>query len=590
MTCGARPTEGSALVFSVIAVVVVSLLAGAFLQLVLAISRREGSASDTWRALHIAEAGLVEAYTGMAQAKTGNVGTPERPAVYGGGLFWVERTASLGREAELRSTGMYGSGRVTLAMTVERNADVGRLGIFTDDSLHLNPDTLIDSFDSRLGSYADQVGSPLNNQTAVGSNQDVDVQGQDIILGDVMAGPSGTVKVANNATVTGSTGNRAVPEVFPDIDVPSIPSTGDLLQDSVVTKILPGGEYSFGSVDVASGSTLVLEGPMTLVVEDFYVKKTGELVFDTTNGPIDVYVTGNFDLKSESTARTTHKDPAQVQLLIAADALKTTSFFATSTFHGLVYAPHADVKVGSKFELFGAMVAKSLNLSSQGRMHTDLKLRATPETVLPPFKGWRIAELPEGIAAHRLSPFVVLGLDRNDLPKPADAHQDQQLELRYRHVNGSLRTYAGWESDFDWTEVAEVLFGARDGIPFVAPEGEGNPLASDPYVELVESDMSSKDLMNAILEAAPVSNDALVAACHRDPPMAYNDLLPVLEAHYPLDDSVLLASISSVSLDSQQVAGTLVENSPLSDAVLGALLDRYPPLDSGDLNAVLDAQ
>ncbi len=101
-----RARNGSALLFSVVAVMVVSILAAGFLQLALSVTRRLNSSSDTLQALNLAEAGLAEAYTGLAVARTGKVGSPEAPAIFGGGLLWVEATERAGGLVELESTAM----------------------------------------------------------------------------------------------------------------------------------------------------------------------------------------------------------------------------------------------------------------------------------------------------------------------------------------------------------------------------------------------------------------------------------------------------------------------------------------------------
>src|SRR5204862_4673896 len=111
-----RTNGGGALLLSVTAVMVVSILAAGFLQLTLSVTRLMGIAADTTQALNLAEAGLAEAYTGLAMAHTGNVGTAAQPAFFGGGLLWVEATEHSGGMVELECTALYGTGRATLGI------------------------------------------------------------------------------------------------------------------------------------------------------------------------------------------------------------------------------------------------------------------------------------------------------------------------------------------------------------------------------------------------------------------------------------------------------------------------------------------
>ena len=189
---GRHERRGGALILSVIAVLVVSILAASFLELATAITRRMGQATDTMQALYLAEAGLAEAYTGLAVARTGNVGSEAAPVAYGGGLFWVEKTQHPGGVVELESTAMFGTGRMKLGLVCEPvEYSVSSLGLFTEESLRLSPDGRIDSFDSSQGTYQSQVGTPLNNLALVGSNGDISIAAQDLVFGNVVYGPNG---------------------------------------------------------------------------------------------------------------------------------------------------------------------------------------------------------------------------------------------------------------------------------------------------------------------------------------------------------------------------------------------------------------
>ena len=137
-----------------------------------------------------------------------------------------------------------------------------------------------------------------------------------------------------------------------------------------------------------------------------------------------------------------------------------------------------------------------------------------------------------------------------------------------------------------------LIYGTRDGLAFYLPPDYAQTLtvANDPNVDLVNSSLTSKQLRDALLAAAPVSDDALAAACLRDPPMTKNDLASVLAVHPTLSDPVLLAVIASGSFGSGDVTNTLIKNSPLSPEVLQAALDRVPALSLSDLSNLLSKQ
>ena len=113
--------RGAVLVMSLIASSLVFGFCLMFLQLSLTLTKRRSHDVDMQQAFYLAEAGLVEAYCGLSIAKTGNVGTAAQPAGIGDGLFWVEATEAGDGVVELASTGMYGSGRVTLGLVLQRS-------------------------------------------------------------------------------------------------------------------------------------------------------------------------------------------------------------------------------------------------------------------------------------------------------------------------------------------------------------------------------------------------------------------------------------------------------------------------------------
>jgi hypothetical protein len=585
--------RGGALVLSVAAVVVVSILAAGFLQLALSVTRRMNASADTIQALNLAEAGLAEAYTGLGVARTGVIGSAAEPAAFGDGLLWVESTELADGRVELRATALHGSGRATLGLVAEPTGlSVAALGFFTSEDLRLNPDVRLDSYDSAQGSYADQIDTPLNNKGLVGSNGTVSVASGNFIYGKIISGVQGTVDIASGSVVTGGVTQRPEDEVLPPVEMPPIALTGTLKHSGGIPKIVPAGEAGYATLTVGKGAKVVLQGPLTIAVNDLDLALDAELVFDTTDGPIEMYVGSSLDMATGSLVSTTTQITSDTIIYVAAPEAKTVSFGAKSTFYGFVYAPEAEVHVSAQYELFGGLVCKELQLAAQGKMHYDLALGATLRSTLPVLQAWRVVEMPQAITSVRRDPFQVLGLERGSLPALAEAHEDQLLDIRYETSGGATKSYLGLESDFDWDEVAALLYGSRDGLAFYVPDdyASGDAIANDPLVDLVNSSLTSKQLRDKLIAASPVSVDALVAACERDPPMNASDLDSVLDENYPLAEDVLLAALASAALDSSKLKDILIAHSPLSSAVLAATLARSPPLAGSDLTNVLAKQ
>ncbi len=521
---GRGERSGSALVLSLIAVMTVSVLAASFLQVSSAVTARQKAAIDNKHSFYLAEAGLIEAYAGIQVGKTGNVGTMAMPAKFGEGLFWVEATEVDGGLVQLRATGMHGAGKATLDLVVERGVmDMAALGVFSSEDLEIQEGALIDGYDSRDGDYEVQVEdgeaeallrgtletvtttvggvvggvlgggglgavtepvttilSPpeLGDQVAdedvkigmgnVGSNGSITVHGSDQsptqIFGAVAPGPSGQVTLVGTPEITGDVLPAVTTVALPAVQLPTVPKQKGTTLSNGLVNLLDSGAMGFSYIDVTGGSELVLQGPSSIVVGDLTVGGSSQLTFDTTNGPIDLFVTGSLVFDDTSSVATSSTDPSQVRLEMANTG--TAELSAASQFFGMIYAPEASVALGAGFEVFGAIVANSLSLAQNARLHFDVYLAELAlDKARPTNLSWRIvdfAPIASGNGAN--NPFKVLNVDPTTLPRPSLAHEDQVLDLSYIDLGGFVTTYLGSENAFDWKLVDSVLGGTRDGL------------------------------------------------------------------------------------------------------------------------------
>jgi hypothetical protein len=135
--------RGSALVMSLIAVSTVVVLAASFSQFASSVANRQAHAVAKKRAFYMAEAGLAEAFSGLSMGKSGNVGTPDAPALLGDGVFWVEAIELEPGFVRLESTGMIGTGKVVLSLVAQRGEEsIASLGVFSGGDVTLGDGSL----------------------------------------------------------------------------------------------------------------------------------------------------------------------------------------------------------------------------------------------------------------------------------------------------------------------------------------------------------------------------------------------------------------------------------------------------------------
>jgi hypothetical protein len=602
-----RAERGNVLIAALVVVMLVFGLCMGFVRMSSGITARQARSVDMKQARNLAEVGLAEAYFGLTAAKTGNIGAPESPAAIGDGILWVEATELGDNQVQLASTALHGRGRITLGLVVQRKPlNLSSLGIFSSKDFRINPNTLMDSYDSSQGTYGEHLAWRKNEQTVVGSNYSVSVASGSSVLGDVHYGPTGSLSVAAGAVVTGKKQQSPAPTPLPPVEVPDTPLAPSLTVGAADVTVIPPGEHGYLSLKVKGKA--VLTGPMTAVFGALSVENNATLSFDNSKGPIDIYVTGDLSLDAGSVAATVSDDPNMLSIQISSDENKSCVLGARSLFYGQIYAPQAQVKVLPNFEVFGSLVAGEIVISAQSRMHYDRNTMPTRQGVLPQLWSWRVLDLPDAIAGMGGDPFQLMGLDRRELLPPAAAHQDQFLEVTYLDADGILRTYAGWESDFDWTQASLLLIGKRDGeIFYTLPAKESAERVEPEYtaeeqalVDFIQSPASSAEVHDKLLAEFPVSDSVLIEAIKRVPSMDVSDLYDLLYQYGPkttsypkgkgagpLSDGVLMAALFQPDFTSKSMAWTLIQNAPISEAVLQATINRNPPLSNADLSSVL---
>ena len=597
--------RGSVLLIALVLSSVVIVLCAGLVRTVQHANRGQGVATDAREAFNVAEAGLAEAFAGLTRARSGSVGSPALPARFGDGLFWVE-ARDLGSDmVELEATGMVGTGRATLELHVRRASDlIGALGFFSGTDLSLPAGVFVDGYDSRQGTYDQQFA---NGATAgmgrVGSNGDIAVQGGvegAFVDGDATPGPSGSVFTEGERSVTGSTDPRGSDAILPTLEASEGASEGSLVYGEQVPMIVPSGDQSFASIEIGAGSEVVLTGPSTVTVQRVYAALDSRLLLDTSGGPVDLVVTEKATFEPLSRLETASTDPTQATILVSAtDDLQgpAVTIDADSQFHGSLVAPNATVSIGSEFEIFGAVAAQTLSLAPGARLHFDHAL-ADPELMgadRPRVVSWRVIDVPLEVNNRALSPFELLGVERDTLPAPAAAHEDQWLELEYVDANGAARSFSGMESGMDWSTVASVESAQRDGeevfhVQSILGASAAQDAASASWNDLLSDPMaSSSDLKSALLADSPLPGNSINGVISSGK-LAGSELKEVLGAQGGLSDSTLKQLFKKDPLSSADLKDVLLEESPLSSKALADLLADPSNLEAGDLAVVLAAQ
>ncbi|MBL8860150.1 MAG: hypothetical protein JNL28_16690 [Planctomycetes bacterium] len=440
--------RGTAIVPALIVVVMVATLSMIYIQVSLAKNKEQRVSVDSKRAFYMAEAGLAEGFNGLCLGKSGNVGSEETPAVFGGGLFWTVANELGGGRVALQSTGLCGAGRATLALTCEREPNtIGALGFFADQDITVEAGALIDSYDSRLGTYAAQAPlAPLNALVAmgakVGGNSDIHVTGTigqpARIYGDVKPGNAGTLFRNGLTTVVGSTAPNVARVSFPPVKVPTVTLSGDIIASGVGSPVVvPSGVHGINSLRAANNTTVSLTGPSVIVVQRLVLDANATLKIDSTDGPVNIFVIDGIKMHQTAEFSTVTPDPRGTTIQVAATVLSdldadgtpdpVVTLSAKGHFYGSIYAPGAPVVVPKGLNAYGAIVAQSLKIPKGGSFHFDRALLGSADEAsgAPKLLGWHIVELPDvGLVKLRFDALTEM-VRQGRTPRDAkDAHFD----------------------------------------------------------------------------------------------------------------------------------------------------------------------
>ena len=382
---GRKGRRGAALLFATVIAVAIAGMCMALLFMNLGTSKLRVSSRSEQRSFYAAEAGLSDAYVQLTSGllvvdpgASATIGDEDAPLEFGDATYWAEVEGIDSRTWSVVSTGSDGRTVERVQLIVgEAPSGIFQFAAFGDEGVVLDSNSFIDSYDSALGTYEEQVkaGNDFAKENGdVGSNADIDLGSNTEIHGDATPGPGHVVyDDAPGAYVSGSTDPAAEEFELIEIVPPVVASSGTHAGGSLT---LGPGQVHFDKVTMSGGTTLKLVGPCEFVVDDLLLKSGASLVFDTSGGMVDVYGTGNFVLNSNSDVITQSNSALDVTLLLSADNMYKTppdkiELSSNSEFVGAIYAPKAKVSLGSNFNIYGSVMCGFLDLSSNGEIHYD---------------------------------------------------------------------------------------------------------------------------------------------------------------------------------------------------------------------------
>ena len=384
---GEESRRGATMVMAIFMMSTAAMLSYALIATVKSSRQEERGSREELRALYICEAGVGRAIADLNNGGDGKIGSEDAPVEFGSASYYVT-AANMGPGlVSLVATGTESRAQSRVQVVVQNTPDnLFRYAAFGDKVMAMDSWAKVDSYDSSLGAYEDQdvngtAADPYAKKNGdVGSNKDVVLSANAWVHGDATPGPTGTtVIMGTTAGVDGSTLPSTSEQDLPPIDVPTYPSLGSMNWTSTTGSIGPG-ELAYTDFKVASSKTMTIVGPAKVVVDNFSLAASANIVIDATNGPVEFFVMNDFVVNSNTTFGSLTKTPADLAINLLSDNiinpdvtvdLDNVTFDSNARIYGTIYAPQAHIEIDSNFELFGALVGRSVLLSANSRLHYD---------------------------------------------------------------------------------------------------------------------------------------------------------------------------------------------------------------------------
>jgi hypothetical protein len=368
--------QGSALLMTLVMMVGLAVMGASLL----AMGRAQGQERRAWQDRVVAElgarSGVAEAWARLEAGEAGALGVEGARVPLGGATGWVEVDHG-GSTLTVTSTAVAGHAAERARVTfTQETSSLFRWAAFGDEGLVVRSNARTDSFDSRLG--APDAAPPLWNGD-VGSNADILVRQNAQVGGRAVSGPGGAVTQLDNALIVGGIHQAPASQELPPIEVPGLESEGSLTVTSQGNE-WGSGPRAFDDLEIGNNSSLTIEGPATIVCNTFRLRSNARLEIDAEDGPVRIFVIGDFLLHSNAFLGSDRGRPSDLEVNLVSDNvidpdqevdLDEVDFDSNTEVWGTVYAPNAVVEIDSNLELFGSLVARRVILDSNCQIHYD---------------------------------------------------------------------------------------------------------------------------------------------------------------------------------------------------------------------------
>lgn len=259
--------------------------------------------------------------------------------------------------------------------TVHCNVDVesGRFehALFAD-SFDIKNNAFIDGYNSNYGPYGGInviITSIGTNNTADGAIK-LDKIGD--LKGDIIVGPgSDPAKVIDQGRhfeVTGEMSAADEEKNIPILTPPPLTYKGPTAQGTITES----GIYD--QINSINGEEIIIEGNITLHITGKVELSNNSTLVINADSSLTLFIGDTFVMSNGGGINNLTEKPPKCRIFSTATTQIDYDFNNTGTFYGALYAPNANVLINNNAIIYGAIVAKELNIDNSSEIYGDRAL------------------------------------------------------------------------------------------------------------------------------------------------------------------------------------------------------------------------
>jgi hypothetical protein len=245
-----------------------------------------------------------------------------------------------------------------------------REGLFSVGNIILKNGTTVDWYNNSGNKTPNVICTNSNTAGAINIKEGVTVNGNIAIGPD--GNPDNVISGMAESIITGDVyvmaEKRELIYVKPPAYLVSALSGGEIIESCTITS---SGKYQ--RIDLSGGHTITINGSVELFITGNVILRNSAQLQIETGSSLTMYVAGNITMDNGGMINNLTKDSTKLKIY-GLVGCQMVLFRTASIFYGALYTPGADVRFDNAVEVYGAIVANSVEQKQGANVHYDASL------------------------------------------------------------------------------------------------------------------------------------------------------------------------------------------------------------------------